>query len=103
VITTAFHNSCKANGQYLLDFEAAARSQEALIMEVFNKHRVPMAYFEVAANVNMNECSLKRSLTNLCNDRKTKAGVVTRKAMLRITHVQVMGPEGKACHRYELI
>lgn len=100
---TAFHNTVKAEGQFLLDFECDARGQEATIIEVFERVRKPMAYFEVKGFVDMNECSLKRALTNLCSDRKNKAEVVTRRARLMKTNMQVMGPEGKNCFRYQLI
>lgn len=100
-----FYNTCEADNQMLLDFEASALSQEDLVVEVFRKAKRPLAWFEIQAmlNFDMDQCSLKRATTNLTTDRKDKLGIVIKRAVLEKTKELVMGPKGKPCHRYKLL
>lgn len=98
----SFHNTIREDGQVLIDFETQAENQEDLVLEVFKKHRTPMAWFEVGALINMNECSLKRALTNLCSDKVNSKNELIRKKVLVKTSTKVKGIHGKNCYRYAL-
>lgn len=102
----AYHNTNKVQGQMLIDFESSNRADEDLVLQTFERVNRPMAWFELELEVPicMNECSLKRALSNLTKDRvQKKSKIVSREAKLKITEEMVMGPEGKRCHRYALL
>lgn len=103
--STSFHNSIHEQGQVLIDFEAAAENQEDLILDVFKATKKPMAWFEVRQHMwfEMNECSLKRSLTNLCSEKRNSKDELIRSQKLLKTAIKVMGPHGKNCYRYSLV
>lgn len=98
----SFHNTIHEDGQVLIDFESHAENQESIVLEVFKKHRTPMAWFEVGALINMNECSLKRALTNLCSEKRNSKDELIRAKALVKTSVKVKGIHGKNCYRYAL-
>lgn len=101
-----FHNhTINASGQMLVEFEAAAKTDECLVLDAFRKAGKPMAWFEVMnmIPVNVHEVSLKRAITTLCNDVTDKEGNVARPRMLVKTDESVIGIYGKPCRRYELL
>lgn len=88
----SFHNTIESVGVERLKFESDAKSQEQLVYELYCSKKVRMAWFEVKGFLgDMNECSIKRCLTNL----KTKG-------MLYKTGFKVLGTQGKPCYQYEL-
>lgn len=88
----SFYNTIDAKGEVLVKYEADCKSQEEMVLEVFYKSN-ELAWFEVQGFLpDMNEVSLKRSLTNLKG-----------KGKLFKTSTQVMGPSGKSCYKYKLI
>lgn len=94
--TKHFFNSIQADEQLLIVFDAGAKSQEELVLEVFNAQKCALAWWQVAAYLpDMNECSLKRSLSNLAS--KGKLVKDTDKSRM------VVGLSGKPCHVYSLI
>lgn len=91
-----FHNTIQTDPQLLIVFDAGAKSQEERVFEVFNTYKVAMGWFQVAAYLpDMNECSLKRSLSNLAS--KGKLVKDTDKSKM------ITGLSGKPCHTYRLI
>jgi len=91
----SFHNTIQADDQLALHFEAEALTQEEKVLGVFKFLNRPLAWFEVSKMLEMNECSLKRSITNLCS--KGELVKDTQKSNM------VAGPSGKACHRYQIL
>jgi hypothetical protein len=89
-----YYNTTNETGQTLLSFEASARSQEETVLNVFKTYSRPFSWSEVKSflPVDMNEVSIKRSITNLF-----KAG------HLQKTDEKVKGIYGKNCYRYKLI
>lgn len=87
----SFHNTISSVGSELQKFESDAKSQDEQVLEVFKKHS-ELAWFEVQSYLpDMNEVSLKRSITNLKN-----------KGKLEKTKELVMGIYGKQTHKYKL-
>lgn len=68
----SYYNTTNETGQTLIDFTSKAKSQEEIILEFFTNNRMESFTWSEISNVfpNMNECSLKRSITNLKNDSK---------------------------------
>lgn len=91
----SFHNTIYISGPQLDLFEAQAKTQEDVILTVFRYAMKPLAWHEVRSLLvsEMNESSLKRSITNLC----TKGYLVKDKSKL------IQGPYGKPVHQYSLI
>jgi hypothetical protein len=89
----SFHNTISSNGQQLIDFEQKAKSQEELILSVFRFALRPLAWSDVKELLiqDMNEVSIKRSITNLY-----KSGELIK------TGTMVKGIYGKNCHQYKL-
>lgn len=76
----------------LREFEASAKSQEDMVLEVFKKFK-ELAWFQVAGFLpDMNEVSLKRSMSNL-----------KKKGLLFKTDIKVLGIYGKNTHKYRLV
>ena len=91
----SFFNTIKESGQTLINFNDIAQTQEEMIYNYFLNVRKPLAWFQI--NLDINPCSVKRSLTNLCyNDESKTAKLIKTKDM-------VMGPYSKKCHLYKLI
>lgn len=66
-----YYNSTYQQGQVLIDFTAAAQTQEDLVYELFCMKRVAMNWSEVSGFLpDVNEVSLKRSITDLKNAGK---------------------------------
>lgn len=88
----SFYNTIDASGSELLKFQSDAKSQEDMVYELFVFKKVALAWFEVKAFYqDMNDCSIKRCLSNLKS-----------KGKLFKTKIQVTGTEGKPCYKYEL-
>jgi hypothetical protein len=101
-----FYNTVQAQGTDLMKFKASAKSQEQSVLELFQRLQKPMAWSEVKACIGfeIDDCSLKRCLTNLATDKRDKrTGEVIDPAILVKTKELVTGPKGKPCHRYKLI
>lgn len=99
-----FYNTINAEGQVLLDFEGAAASQEEMVLQVFYSVKRPLAWFEVLAYMpHIDQCSLKRCLTNLTNSRYDKEGLLIKEKKLVKTDELIKGLKGKPCHKYKLI
>lgn len=104
--TKHFHNTVQLEEKQLDLFCVKAKNQEDQVIEVFNKYKCPMAWFQVFAYLPfMNEISLKRAMSNLTKPVINKAGEVTRKAMLvKIEDKSKMVLNGSTpCHLYKLI
>lgn len=87
----SFHDTIDSSVEEFKKFEADAKSQDEMVLEVFKKHS-ELAWFEVQAFLpEMNEVSLKRSLSNLKN-----------KGTLSLNDELVMGTKGKPVHKYKL-
>lgn len=89
-----FYNTIQAESQLMFIYDAAAQSQEDLVMEVMNRIK-RASWFQVHAFLqDMDPVSLKRCLSNL----QEKGLIVkdTDKGNM------VMGPKGKKCHQYVL-
>ena len=67
-----FYNTTNVTGQILIDFTSKAKSQEEMILEYFTNHSNESFTWTEIANVfpNINECSLKRSISDLKNSWK---------------------------------
>lgn len=67
-----YYNTTNQKGQILIDFTAKAVSQEDLIYKFFTEHKnSSFTWTEVQKHFpDMNEISLKRSITDLKNDGK---------------------------------
>lgn len=94
--TNHFFDTISCDPQLLIVFDAQAKTQEELVLEVFNAQQVALAWWQVAAYLpDMNECSLKRSMSNLA--AKGKLVKNTDKGSM------ILGISGKPCHVYSLI
>lgn len=99
-----FYNTINAEGQVLLNFESAAVTQEEMVLQAFTTAKRPLAWFEVLNYLpHMDQCSLKRSITNLTNSRYDKDGFLIKEKKLVKTDEMITGLKGKPCHRYKLI
>jgi hypothetical protein len=99
-----FYNTTNAEGQALLNFESAAISQEEMVLQVYTMVKRPLAWFEVLAYMpHIDQCSLKRCLTNLTNNRYDKEGFIVKEKKLVKTDEMITGLKGKPCHKYKLI
>ena len=101
-----YYNTNNVSGQQLLDFEQGAKSQEDLVLCVYKTALRPLAWNEVREllDKDMNEVSLKRSISNLSKNKKDLlTGEITEYAKITKTEEMVQGPYGKPCHRYRLI
>ncbi len=88
-----FYNTIHAEGAQLHLFESLAKSDEAAILQLYKITKKPMCWFEVKNYFpNMNECSLKRAITNLKN-----------KSQLKKTDIKILGSFGKPCYKYQII
>lgn len=91
---TAYFNTNQASLLEYAQFTKEALTQEDMVLEVMKRLK-KAAWFEIRAEIEMNEDSLKRSLSNL-KDRGLLAKDTDKANM-------VMGPHSKRCHRYVLI
>lgn len=89
-----YYNTTGQTGQTLIDFSGKAKSQEEMVYEIFksNPNR-GFSWNEVKQAIgDINECSLKRCITNLKNAFKVEK-----------TNEMVMTTAGRQAHRYKLI
>lgn len=64
-----FYNTINETGQTLMQFEAQAKTQDDMVLEVFKLQNQPLAWWEVWAFLkDMHEGSCKRAITNLFNE-----------------------------------
>lgn len=62
----SFYNTTKEEGQLLLLFEAKAKTLEKIVLEIYQMYQKPLTWSEVHTIIpEANQCSLKRSITNL--------------------------------------
>jgi hypothetical protein len=88
----SYYNTTHLPEQVVMDFEEKAKSQEDMVIEVFQLAKKPMSWSEVSGFLpDMNEVSLKRSLTNLYNSGK-----------LIKTNDAVLSKYNRPCYRYQL-
>jgi predicted transcriptional regulator len=88
-----YYKTTELSPQLLMEFTEVAVTQEQIVLEVFRAHRSAMSWSEVSGFLpDMNESSLKRSLTNLMD-----------RGILKKTDDVVLSKYGKPCHRYEII
>ena len=85
-----FFNTIKESGQTLINFNDIAQTQEEMIYNYFLNTGKPLAWFQI--NLDINPCSVKRSLTCLCY-----------KGKLEKTKELITGISKKKCHLYKLI
>lgn len=66
------YNTTNESGQILIDFNSKSKSQEEMIWDFFITHKLfAYTWAEVQNHFpEMNECSLKRAITNLKNEGK---------------------------------
>lgn len=88
------HNTTHEKGQTLLNLESKAKAQEKIILEIFEFFCRPLAWFEVKNLLveEMNECSLKRALSNLKSEGK-----------LIKTDIKVIGKTGRPSYQYKYV
>ena len=99
-----FYNTIDSEGQVLLNVESAALSQEEMVLQAYIMAKRPLAWFEVLNYLpHMDQCSLKRSITNLTQSRYDKYGYLIKEKKLIKTDEMVTGLKGKPCHKYRLI
>lgn len=99
-----FYNTIEAEGQVLINFESAALSQEDLVLAVFHETKRPLAWFEITFYLpEIDQCSIKRCLTNLTNTRYDRNGMIIKTKKLVKTGELIKGLKGKPCHKYRLI
>jgi hypothetical protein len=91
---TSHFNTTHETGQTLISFEAKAVNQESTVLEVFYTYCRPLTWSEVQRLLptNMNEISIKRSLSVLKNKR-----------ILEKTSEKVQGIYGRPNFKYKLI
>lgn len=90
--SVSFFNTNKESGPVLEKSHSDAKSQEDVIYELYLGKKLNMAWFEVKSFLpDFNECSIKRSITNLKNKGK----------LIKTTDL-VMGIHGKSNHKYKL-
>lgn len=88
-----YYNTTHQTGQVLIDFENRSESLEKKVLKIFEKENKAMTWSEVKALIpEANECSLKRSISNLKNRFKLEK---TSELVLSIYNVP--------SHRYKLI
>jgi len=89
----SFHNTISAVGPQLDLFESQAKTQEEKVLRVFRLYNKPLAWSEVKVLLgeDMHEGSIKRAVTNLKDQ-----GCLFR------TSEMILGPYGKAIHKYKL-
>lgn len=91
----SYHNTTNQHGQTLICFEAKAKSQEETVYEVFKTNPdkgFSWSECKQMLKSDINECSLKRSITNLKNSFKISK-----------TNELVMSACGRPAHRYKLV
>lgn len=90
----AHYNTTNERGQTLINFESKAQTQERTILELFEFFMRPLSWFEVQALLveEMNECSVKRSLSNLKAEGK-----------LIKTDIKVIGKTGRPSYQYKYV
>ncbi len=88
------YNTTNESGQTLMNFESKAKTQERTILELFEFFVRPLAWFEVQRLLveDMNECSIKRSLSNLKAEGK-----------LLKTEEKAIGNTGRPSYKYKLV
>jgi hypothetical protein len=87
----SYHNTTGETGQTFISFNEGALTQEQVVFEVFKKVG-KACWFEIKNHLpDMNESSLKRSITNL-----------KVKGLLFKTSDKVIGTAGKPCFKYQL-
>ena len=88
------HNTTNERGQTLLNFESKAKAQEKIILELFEFFCRPLAWHEVEKLLveEMNECSIKRALSNLKAEGK-----------LIKTDIKVIGKTGRPSYQYKYV
>ena len=88
------YNTTSEKGQTLINFESKAQNQERTILELFEFFCRPLTWFEVQRLLvdEMNECSIKRSLSNL----KTQGKLIK-------TDEKAIGNTGRPSYKYKLI
>lgn len=91
---TSHYNTTNESGQTLITFESKAQNQENSVLEVFYTYCRPLTWSDVQRllTVNMNEISIKRSLSTLKS-----------RGVLEKTSEKVMGVYGKPNFKYKLI
>lgn len=89
-----FYNTISVTGQTLMNFTETAISQEERVKNVYLSERRPLAWFEVKSLLpDMNDCSIKRSITNLKG-----------RGFLKIIKDElIQGTYGKPVHRYKML
>lgn len=90
----AHYNTTNERGQTLINFESKAQTQERTILELFEFFMRPLSWFEVQSLLveEMNECSVKRSLSNLKAEGK-----------LIKTDIKVIGKTGRPSYQYKYV
>ena len=91
----SFHNTIEATGQTLIDFEAKAKTQEEVILDLFNQYDktdlTPDEVLLLCKFENTPITSIRRAITNL-----TKQGKLTK------TNIQRKGQYGKMTFAWKL-
>lgn len=86
-----YYNTNEVSGQLLIQYNSEALTQEAMVLEIFVKHK-SLAWFQVQSFLpDMNSCSLKRAITNL-----------KKKGKLVKTDELITGSAGKQVHKYRI-
>lgn len=90
----AHYNTTSERGQTLINFESKAQTQERTILELFEFFMRPLSWHECQALLveDMNECSIKRCLSNLKAEGK-----------LIKTDIKVIGKTGRPSYQYKYV
>lgn len=88
-----FYNTTNEKGQILIDFNNKAKSQQEMVYDFFIQHRLfGYTWSDVQKHFpEMNESSVKRSITNLMNEGK-----------LEKTSEKGVSKYGKPAYKYKL-